>query len=232
MAIDWEEIKKEYVTTDVSQRQLAKNYGVSIVALNSHAKAENWMKQREDYKYGKIGGNEDGAFVIDIGEGAKKLKPRQKFQLYSQMATQIPTYNIADPVEVGKRIESYFDSCNKNDIPPSPPGLARWLKVKEETLRSWRLGITRKATHQELIEYAFLLIHEDLVNRMQNGAINPVPGIFLLKNWFGYKDKQELEIKPKNPLGELQNPDELRKRIEGTICEEDFSTVEEGGQNG
>ena len=56
-----------------------------------------------------------------------------------------------------------------------------------------------------------------MVNAFRTGAINPTSGIFLLKNWFNYKDVQDLVVAPKNPLGELQTPEELRKRIEGTV---------------
>ena len=37
---------------------------------------------------------------------------------------------------------------------------------------------------------------------MQNGKINPVSGIFLMKNNFGYQDKSEVVLTPNNPLGE------------------------------
>jgi len=32
---------------------------------------------------------------------------------------------------------------------------------------------------------------------MQNGKVNPVSGIFLMKNNFGYQDKTEIAIEPK-----------------------------------
>lgn len=47
---------------------------------------------------------------------------------------------------------------------------------------------------------------------MQNGKINPVSGIFLGKNHFGYTDKQEIVVEPKNPLGEAESPEELKRK--------------------
>ena len=41
-------------------------------------------------------------------------------------------------------------------------------------------------------------------NMMQNGKINPVSGIFLGKNNFGYQDKQEYVLTP-NQMGEIQD---------------------------
>lgn len=48
--INWEKIKSEYITTDTSQRKLAKKYSVSMNALTRRCKNEEWVKQRERYK--------------------------------------------------------------------------------------------------------------------------------------------------------------------------------------
>ena len=45
---------------------------------------------------------------------------------------------------------------------------------------------------------------------MQNGKINPVAGIFLMKNNMNYTDQQEVVLKPDNPLGERADPEKLR----------------------
>lgn len=47
---------------------------------------------------------------------------------------------------------------------------------------------------------------------MTNGKINPVSGIFLLKNNHGYTDKQEIEVKAVNTLGEEGNKEEIAQR--------------------
>ena len=49
---------------------------------------------------------------------------------------------------------------------------------------------------------------EDLwENYMQNGKINPVSGIFLGKNNFGYQDKQEMVLTPNNPESDYNAKD-------------------------
>ena len=48
--VNWEEIKTEYITTDISQRKLAKKYGVSHIAISNRSKNEGWVKAREQYK--------------------------------------------------------------------------------------------------------------------------------------------------------------------------------------
>ncbi|MBQ1981636.1 MAG: hypothetical protein II229_00240 [Clostridia bacterium] len=46
---------------------------------------------------------------------------------------------------------------------------------------------------------------------MVHGKINPVTGIFLAKNNFGYQDKQEMVLTP-NTSDTVQSPQELERR--------------------
>lgn len=48
--IDWEPIKAEYVTTDISQKELAEKYGVSTSALRFHIAAEQWNGLRQQHR--------------------------------------------------------------------------------------------------------------------------------------------------------------------------------------
>jgi hypothetical protein len=49
-------------------------------------------------------------------------------------------------------------------------------------------------------------------NYMQNGKINPVSGIFLGKNNFGYQDKTEYVVTPNTNSDSDFNADDIRKR--------------------
>ena len=56
----------------------------------------------------------------------------------------------------------------------------------------------------------------------QNGKINPVAAIFLMKNHFGYQDKQEVVLTPNNQLGEAASPEELQQKyIESSASDYD-----------
>lgn len=48
--IDWDAIKTEYVTTDISQRALIEKYKVNNVDLAKHSKNEKWVEERKKYK--------------------------------------------------------------------------------------------------------------------------------------------------------------------------------------
>lgn len=48
--IDWTKIKTEYVTTGISQRELANKYNLSLSGISKRAKAEGWVKRRQSYQ--------------------------------------------------------------------------------------------------------------------------------------------------------------------------------------
>jgi hypothetical protein len=50
-------------------------------------------------------------------------------------------------------------------------------------------------------------------NLAQNGKINPVTAIFMMKNHFGYKDQQEINVSATSNLGNQLTPEEIAKRI-------------------
>lgn len=57
---------------------------------------------------------------------------------------------------------------------------------------------------------------------MQNGAVNPVSGIFLGKNHYGYKDQQETVVVTPNLLGDGADQKQLEQRyLDSVVVEED-----------
>ena len=51
-----------------------------------------------------------------------------------------------------------------------------------------------------------------------SGAINPVSGIFLMKNWFGYADKVEVEtVSNKSEYLEVKSPEEIRRQLQDDL---------------
>lgn len=47
---NWDAVKQEYITTDISLRCLAEKYGVGFTSIFSRSKRENWVSLREEYK--------------------------------------------------------------------------------------------------------------------------------------------------------------------------------------
>lgn len=143
-----------------------------------------------------------------------------KYLNHNIQVASLPSIDTTNPKEVEKRIFEYFQICGENDMKPSMAGMALAIGVSRSTLWEWSVGCNRKDTHTDTIKKAVQMLDAQMVDYMQNGKINPVSGIFLMKNNFGYKDQQEVVVKPEAPLGEQRDVDALRNEYMETVVEE------------
>lgn len=147
---------------------------------------------------------------VEPGDNSRYLR-------YALASWNLPPIDISDEKQVENRINEYFNYCIDNDRKPNMIGVANWLGVNSDTLRSWKRGEYRTDTHSGLIQKVSRILEEQWVDYMQNGKVNPASGIFLGKNLWGYKDQQDVIITPNNPMGEEQSAEDIQKRIEGSI---------------
>lgn len=114
-----------------------------------------------------------------------------------------------DPVQVSNRISEYFRYCIQHDIRPSAEGMALSLNTTRTTLWRWREGSESNKPDgvRNAIKKGYSLLNYLLAQLMQDGHINPVSGIFLLKNNYQYSDKSEIVVTPNTPYqqGEIQD---------------------------
>jgi hypothetical protein len=64
----------------------------------------------------------------------------------------------------------------------------------------------------DLIKKAYFLMENLWEQYMLNGKVNPVTGIFLGKNNFGYQDKTEYVLTPNQQQDSDYSADEIRER--------------------
>lgn len=143
-----------------------------------------------------------------------------RYVRYALASWNLPPIDISDPKQVEQRIGQYFQHCIDNDRKPQIIGMCNWLGINRNTLNEWLNGVTRSATHGDIIKKAYSIIEEMWMDNMQNGRTNPAAGIFLAKNWFNYKDVADVVVTPNNPMNDL-NADDARKRLLEAIPEEE-----------
>lgn len=139
--------------------------------------------------------------------------------------------DMMNPTAVAERIEQYFQLCIDDDMKPSVEGLACAFNVHRKTIWEWatdRSGKTMPEESRELIRRAYSHLTLQMTNYMQNGKINPVAGIFLMKNNFEYEDRQQITMAPVNPLGAETPPEELQQKYIDVIDIKSVSKEEEG----
>ena len=143
-----------------------------------------------------------------------------RFIRFALASWDLPPIDISDPEQVRDRIGMYFRHCADNDRKPQIVGLCNWLGISRQTLNEWVRGETRGATHGDIIKKAVSFIEEMWADYMQSGKLNPASGIFLAKNWYGYKDVADVVVTPNNPMNDL-DADTARKRLVDALPDDD-----------
>lgn len=136
---------------------------------------------------------------------------------------QLGKPDMTNTEAIKNRTIDYFTICERNDMKPSVEGMALAFGVDRKTISRWVNGVDSSHIPSEgraYLKAAYTTLTAMMADYMQNGKINPVSGIFLMKNNMGYADQTEIVVTPNNPLGAEQSAEEIQKRItDGVIVE-------------
>lgn len=155
-----------------------------------------------------------------------------KYIRHSLTLVKLPKVDMSDEKQVSNRIFEYFEICEQNDMKPSVTGLALALDVDRRYLWELREGKRGKnPAVADTLKRAMTLLDNQMVDYMQNGKINPVSGIFLMKNNFGYADKQEVVVTPNNPLEGEKDVAALEEQYQASVPVEAEGKVIEDGES-
>jgi hypothetical protein len=113
----------------------------------------------------------------------------------------LPAIDLHQPELVQERLSKYFEIHFEADMKPTVAGMAMALGIDRRRLWEIKAGVQDR--NQDLpyetrdsIKKAYDFLETLWENYMHNGKINPVSGIFLAKNNFGYQDKVEHVLTP------------------------------------
>ena len=151
--------------------------------------------------------------VTEPGDNAKYIGV--SLQLFN-----LPTIDLHKPEQVQERLNEYFDIHVKADLKPTVAGMAMALGINRRRL--WEIKTDAKmggTTEYDLpretlvaIKKAYDFLETLWENYMHNGKINPVSGIFLAKNNFGYQDKQDIVVTPNTRGDSDYSAEDIRAR--------------------
>lgn len=162
------------------------------------------------------GGNNfltDAALNVEPGDNTK-------YVLLGARLFNLPSIDLKDPVQVNERLNEFFRIHAEADMKPTVSGMGMALGLDRRRL--WEIKTGNFGTNKSLSElptptmdsikkaYEYMEILWE--NYMQNGKINPVSGIFLGKNNFGYQDKTEYVVTPNMNNDSDYDAEDIRKR--------------------
>lgn len=116
---------------------------------------------------------------------------------------------------VEERIKEYLTICMEDDIKPSIEGMSLAFDVSRQTFWKWANGVESDYLPAEVrnsVKKVYHFLNTQFVTYAQDGKMDRTVAIFLMKNNYGYKDEQEVVLKPDSQLGEQKDPDELQKK--------------------
>ena len=143
-----------------------------------------------------------------------------KFLRHALEAFDLPPIDISDIKQIEERTVWYLTKCIEEDMKPGIVALCTALGINRRTFYQWSIGEYRASTHKAFVNKVQNVMEQMMEAYMMNGKINPISGIFLMKNNFGYADKQEFVLTPNNPLGEQKDTKEIEQRYLNSIVEE------------
>lgn len=152
--------------------------------------------------------SEQMSFHPDAGDNAKFLQ--HKLDLAA-----LPKVDMKDVEAVKGRVSEYFEICKCYDVKPSIESISLAFGISRRTWYGWthdQDGITFPKESIDALKGAQTLIESLMADYMQNGKINPVAGIFMMKNNMDYEDKREVALKTENPMGDQTSDEDLQKR--------------------
>ena len=140
-----------------------------------------------------------------------------KYLMVSLQLSNLPEIDMKDPEQVRARINEYFQIHADNDMKPTVAGLGIALGLDRRRLWEIKTDVPDRNNDlptltRDIVKKAYKMMENLWENYMQNGKINPVSGIFLGKNNFGYQDKTEYVVTPNTHNDSDYNADDIRAR--------------------
>lgn len=128
---------------------------------------------------------------------AKELTPEENMLVvkHSVDALLYPSVNLYDEEAVMQRIRIYIQSCNRNGLRPTPPGMANWLGVRLEEMRDWMVE-SGTAEHRKLAARLYELLRSSWADYALTGKTPASVAIFVAKNWFAMSDANKVADAP------------------------------------
>ncbi len=122
-----------------------------------------------------------------------------KYTSFALAIMKLPKINVRDPEQLRARVLEYFSMCAEYDMKPGVAAVG--LAIGLDRRRLWEIKSGTKNVDipiecKQIVMEVYDSLEVLWENYMQNGKINPVSGIFLGKNNFGYADKQEYVVTP------------------------------------
>ena len=202
--------------------------------------ADETVDTEKEKKPVKKKGKPRGGNSPVIGMNGYNLEPgdNTKFLTVNMALFNMDKIDMTDVDAVQNRLNEYFALYGQNDMKPTVAGMAIALNgMNRRTL--WAIAndgpLGGRGNHSTLppdvtlsIKRAYFLLENLWETYMNSGKVNPVSGIFLGKNNYGYQDKTEYVLTPNQQNDNEYDADSIRERY---IAADQQKKLTDGGSD-
>lgn len=178
----------------------------------------------------KLERDKDGDLVFHDQMGNKaKITDIQTYLMFALQSRKLPRVDTSDPLQIAERIDDYFQRCLDMKLKPTKTGLINSLGISPTTWANWQNGRSGTRAVQNLVASANGVLEEMWEQYMLNGKVNPVAGIFIGNNQFGYQQRTTMVVQ-NNPLGELPDEREIIENLPKRLRDPSKVVIDEKGE--
>lgn len=133
--VDFDKIRQEYITTDISYRKLCEKYDVSNTTLYARAKKEKWVEKRKQFKSKTDAKVEDKAseartllYDLALAVARDLASIKDEHSLFELAVAQIKPRDITGAI---KDLKTVLDVKSEADIEEQQARIANLRKQAE-----------------------------------------------------------------------------------------------------
>jgi hypothetical protein len=210
-----EETKSNPKETEKVSEKNKETVGSKETVSTSGNKTKKPVKKKGKPRGGNspvIGNN---GLMLEEGDNAK-------FMGVQIALLNMPDIDMDNVSEVQQRLSDYFELYTSRDMKPTVAGMAvalnghsrQWLRavVIDGTTGGAGYKAALRPEVANCIKKAYFMLENLWETYMSSGKVNPVAGIFLGKNNYGYQDKTEYVLTPNQQNDNDYDADEIRDR--------------------
>lgn len=174
-----------------------------------------------------------------IGMNGYNLEPgdNTKYLTVNMALFNMEKIDMKDVEAVQSRLNDFFMLYGQNDMKPTVAGMAMSLGMSRQQL--WAIThdapLGGRGNHSTLppsvtdsIKKAYFILENLWEQYMNSGKVNPVAGIFLGKNNYGYQDKTEYVLTPNTQSDTDYDADAIRERY---LAADQQKRLSDGGED-
>lgn len=127
----------------------------------------------------------------------ERVKSGVRIVTHTEDLATMPPLKEWNAENIGNRTFEYLEKCKEDGVRPNLSGYSLSLGTTPDGLNEMICDKRLTDETRAAILKGVSMVESIMITMLTEQRINPVTGIFLLKNHFGYKDQSEITFKGK-----------------------------------